>query len=288
MPSATTSAPLRQGPHLIPSDPRTAWLDAYRRVRSETERRAAPLAAEDQVIQSMPDASPTKWHRAHTTWLFEQFLLTPNVAGYRPFDDRFAFLFNSYYVQAGPRHERFKRGLVTRPTTTEVAAYRAHVDAAMEDFIGGLDDEKLRALAPVIEIGLNHEQQHQELILTDILHAFGCNPTSPAYDDAWEMPKPAGARAETVSIPSGIRRIGHDDDGFSFDNESPAHDVLLQPVRIDRQLVTNAQWLAFMDDGGYRTPPLWLSAGWATAAPTRPIPATGRSRARWASTTASS
>jgi ergothioneine biosynthesis protein EgtB len=245
-------------------NPSAPWLAAYRAVREETERRAAPLSAEDQIIQSMPDASPTKWHRAHTTWFFEQFLLTPNVPDYRPFDDRFAFLFNSYYVSAGPRYARPQRGLITRPNGAEVTAYRAHVDAAMEALLEAADADAIARLAPLIEIGLNHEQQHQELMLTDILHAFAQNPTSPAYDPTWQPPR-GRAGDDYVALPPGVHRVGYDEGGFCFDNEKPAHETLLQPVRIARGLVTNAQWLAFMRDGGYATPTLWLSDGWAKA-----------------------
>jgi ergothioneine biosynthesis protein EgtB len=234
---------------------------AFRTVRGETERRAAPLSAEDQVIQSMPDASPIKWHRAHTTWFFEQFILAPNAPGYRVFDERFAFLYNSYYVSAGPRYARPKRGLITRPSVAEVGDYRAHVDAAMHHLIEGADAETFARVAPLVEIGLNHEQQHQELMLTDILHAFAQNPTSPAYDPAWSMPRPASGGS--VTVPAGIYRIGHEGEGFSFDNEGPSHQVLLRSVRLG-PLVTNAEWLAFMQDGGYTTPTLWLSDGWAT------------------------
>ena len=237
------------------------WAEAFRAVRAETERRAAPLSDEDQVVQSMPDASPTKWHRAHTTWFFEQFLLQPNVADYRAFDERFAFLFNSYYVAAGPRHARPERGLVTRPNASEVAAYRAHVDRKVIDLIVGADDATLATIIPIIEIGLNHEQQHQELLLTDILHAFAQNPTSPAYDARWQ-PSPALASNAFVKLPGGIYKIGHDSDAFCFDNEQPAHQVLLQDVAIGRGLVTNGEWLEFMTDGGYAAPELWLSNGW--------------------------
>src|SRR5690242_2277929 len=154
---------------------RAAWVTAYRRVREETERRAAPLSAEDQTVQSMPDASPTKWHRAHTTWFFEQFLLLPHARAYRVFDEAFAFLFNSYYVSAGPRHTRAARGLLTRPSVAEVAAYRRHVDAAVEDLVAGASAKEIAAILPILEIGLHHEQQHQELMLTDILHALAQN-----------------------------------------------------------------------------------------------------------------
>src|SRR6201996_5914388 len=151
-------------------DPRQFWADAFRAVRAETERRSAPLSAEDQMVQSMADASPTKWHRAHTTWFLEQFLLVPYLAGYRPFDARFAYLFNSYYVAAGPRHARPKRGLLTRPSVAEVAASRAHVDAAVETLVAEAASDRIGEILRVLEIGLHHEQQHQELILTDILH----------------------------------------------------------------------------------------------------------------------
>jgi ergothioneine biosynthesis protein EgtB len=244
-------------------DRRQAWLEAYRGVRAETERRAAPLSPEDQIVQSMPDASPTKWHRAHTTWFFEQFLLVPNLTDYRVFDERFAFLFNSYYVAAGPRHERPKRGLITRPDATEVADYRAHVDAAVARLLTTVDDAALDALVPIVEIGLNHEQQHQELILTDILHAFAQNPTAPAYDDQWTWSSHSADIDDVVVLDAGIRRIGNDGKGFMFDNEGPAHDVLLQPVRLARRLVTNAEWLEFMAEDGYATASLWLSDGWA-------------------------
>jgi ergothioneine biosynthesis protein EgtB len=260
-------APISAGNDVIEAgrpagDLRQRWLSSFRAVRAETERRAALLSAEDQVVQSMPDASPTKWHRAHVTWFFEQFLLRPHAKDYRAFDERFAFLYNSYYVSAGPRQARSQRGLITRPTVAEVAAYRAHVDDAVTDLIQtakNFDD-----LIPVIEIGLQHEQQHQELLLTDILHAFSFNATHPAYDPDWDWPK-TGDRAAADAPLGGIHTIGHGGGGFCFDNERPAHQVLLQPVRLSPSLVTNGQWLEFMADGGYATPTLWLSDGWATA-----------------------
>ena len=210
----------------------------------------------------MADASPAKWHRAHTAWFFEQFLLKEFTRVNAVFDERFAFLFNSYYVAAGPRHARPQRGLVTRPSVAEVTAYRAHVDAAVEALIEGTDDAAFEAIVPILEIGLNHEQQHQELILTDILHAFAQNPTCPVYDPAWRMPA-AGGGGGFAPLPTGIHTIGHDGDGFSFDNEGPQHEVLLREASIARGLVTNAQWLEFIADGGYETPSLWLSDGWA-------------------------
>ena len=242
---------------------RATWRAAFLGVRAETERRAAPLSAEDQIVQSMADASPTKWHRAHVTWFFETFLLRPHLPGYEIFDERFPFLFNSYYVAAGPRHARPQRGLITRPDSEDVLAYRAHVDAAVTRLLDSVTDEDADRVFTIMEIGLHHEQQHQELILTDILHAFAQNPTDPAYDADWQPPKPAGGPRSQVAVPKGIHAIGHDTRGFSFDNESPLHDELIADVRIARHLVSNADWLAFMEAGGYETPSLWLSDGWA-------------------------
>ncbi len=247
-----------------PNDPRTIWREAFRTVRAETERRAAPLGPEDQVVQSMPDASPTKWHRAHTTWFLEQFLLVPRLAGYRVFDEQFAYLFNSYYVAAGPRHARPRRGLLTRPDCEQIAAFRAHVDDGVARLLAGAEETALAEVVRILEIGLHHEQQHQELILTDILHAFAQNPVAPAYDPDWQAPRAQSSSGEFADLPSGIHSIGFAGDGYCFDNEGPAHQVLLQPARIGRGLVTNAQWLEFMADGGYGTPSLWLSDGWAT------------------------
>ena len=225
---------------------------------------AAPriLSPEDQIVQSMADASPAKWHRAHTTWFFETFLLKPHAANYREFDERFGFLFNSYYVAAGPRHARPERGLITRPNVEEVAAYRAHVDAAVDRLLESADPATLDKIVPIVEIGLHHEQQHQELMLTDILHAFAQNPTHPAYDPAGSRRR-SSAATDYARIPSGIRSIGFDGDGFCFDNEQPAHQVLLQEAVIARHLVTNREWLKFMADGGYASHDLWLSDGWA-------------------------
>jgi ergothioneine biosynthesis protein EgtB len=272
MPPTTSSPVLRrvrdEGDTAIvatsaPNDPRTIWRERFRAVRAETERRAAPLGPEDQVVQSMPDASPTKWHRAHTTWFLEQFLLVPRLVDYRVFDERFAYLFNSYYVAAGPRHARPRRGLLTRPDCEEVGAFREHVDAAVARLLDTVPESELTDAARILEIGLHHEQQHQELLLTDILHAFAQNPVAPAYDDGWRMPRAPSSRGGFADLPSGIRSIGFAGEGYCFDNEGPAHQVYLQPARIARGLVTNAQWLEFMADGGYATPSLWLSDGWA-------------------------
>jgi ergothioneine biosynthesis protein EgtB len=272
MPPATSSSVLRrvrdEGDTAIvaaaaPNDPRIIWRERFRTVRSETERRAAPLGPEDQMVQSMPDASPTKWHRAHTTWFLEQFLLLPRLADYRVFDEQFAYLFNSYYVAAGPRHARPRRGLLTRPDCDHVSAFRAHVDAAVERLLATAPDSELADIVRIVEIGLHHEQQHQELILTDILHAFAQSPVAPAYDDGWRMPPMPSLRGGFADLPSGIHTVGFAGNGYCFDNEGPAHRAYLQPARIARALVTNAQWLEFMADGGYSTPSLWLSDGWA-------------------------
>jgi ergothioneine biosynthesis protein EgtB len=262
---------------------RRAALQAYRDVRSHTENLAAPLSPEDQVIQSMPDASPTKWHRAHTTWFFEQFLLQPHARNYQVFDPSFAYLFNSYYVAAGPRHERPKRGLITRPPAAEIAAYRAHVDAAVGRLVAGCAEDRLGDVLRILEIGLNHEHQHQELILTDILHAFAQNPCAPIYDPSWQFPavhEPLASELHSMNTggPDGspvarrfvelaeeVHIIGHGGEDFCFDNEEPAHRVLVGPARVARSLVTNGEWLAFMRDGGYDNPTLWLSDGWAAA-----------------------
>ena len=253
-------------PHHYGSDARDAWSDVFRTVRAETERRAAPLSPEDQVVQSMPDASPIKWHRAHTTWFFEQFVLAARVPSYRAYDPSFAFLFNSYYVAAGPRHTRANRGLVTRPGAAEVARYRAHVDAAIGNLLADAAATAFGEVARLIEIGLHHEQQHQELILTDILHAFSENPIAPVYDPDWRWPRCAADRDDWCELPEGIHTVGHQGRGFCFDNETPAHRALVGPVRLARNLVTNGEWLAFMRDKGYARPELWLSDGWATVA----------------------
>jgi ergothioneine biosynthesis protein EgtB len=198
------------------------------------------------------------------TWFFEQFLLVPHDPAYRIFDERFPFLFNSYYVAAGPRHARPQRGLITRPNGEDVRAYRAHVDAAVERFIAHVPAADAERVLAIVEIGLHHEQQHQELLLTDILHAFAENPTDPAYDPDWKAPRATQGPRGYVEIPAGIHAIGHDGRGFCFDNETPVHDELIPHVRIARHLVTNGEWLEFIAAKGYATPSLWLSDGWTT------------------------
>ena len=220
---------------------------------------AAPLSDADATIQPFPDASPAKWHLAHTSWFFETFVLRDHVPGYRPFDDRWAYLFNSYYEAEGPRHDRPRRGMLSRPSLDEVRSYRAHVDEALDRALPSLPAEA----APIIELGINHEQQHQELFLTDILATFAENPLEPAYG---ELPPPACFAVEPLTFHrgrEGVIEIGAPGDGFAFDSERPRHRVFLSPHEIASQKVTNREWREFIDDGGYRTPTLWLSDGWA-------------------------
>jgi ergothioneine biosynthesis protein EgtB len=236
----------------------------YAAVRGWTETLCAPLETEDYVVRSMPDASPAKWHLAHTSWFFETFVLGPHAAGYVPLDGRYAYLFNSYYVQAGERHCRAQRGLVTRPTVAEVYAYRAHVDRAMTALLTAEPSADVRAL---VTLGLHHEQQHQELLVTDLKHLFWTNPLRPTYRDADPSSGVGDAAdgASFVELDGGVYEIGHAGAGFAFDNEGPRHRVYLQPFAIGARLVTNAEYLAFMADGGYARPTLWLSAGWDAA-----------------------
>ncbi|WBV41943.1 ergothioneine biosynthesis protein EgtB [Pseudoroseomonas cervicalis] len=258
----TPDRPAKPGPGHDIATPDLATLAArWRRVRAHTEALAADLSPEDQCIQSMPDASPVKWHRAHTSWFFEQFLLTPHLPGYEPCDRRFAFLFNSYYEQAGPRHARPQRGMLTRPSAGEVGAYRRHVDAAMERLLAGpLPPEALE----LVELGLQHEQQHQELLVTDLLHGFSLNPLRPAMLPGWQEPEgPSREAAAMRPVEGGVVRIGALNSGFAFDNERPCHEVLVPPFRIASHLVSNAEWCGFIADGGYRQPLLWMSEGFS-------------------------
>ncbi len=230
-------------------------------VRNRTDDLCAALSAEDQCVQSMPDASPAKWHRAHTTWFFEEFVLRPHAPGYGVFDVAFRYLFNSYYESVGARHPRPFRGLLTRPGASAVGAYRAHVDRHMHELLA----EPSGACAELVTLGLHHEQQHQELLVTDILHAFAQNPLAPAALPGWREPSGAPGPTRMVEAAGGLISIGQDGEGFAFDNERPRHTVLLAPYRIADRLVRNAEYLAFMEDGGYRTPGLWMSDGWAVA-----------------------
>ena len=233
----------------------------YLAIRSVTQALARPLSAEDCALQSMPDASPVKWHLAHTTWFFETFVLVPHVAGYRPLHAAYRTLFNSYYHAVGERHPRAQRGLLSRPSLEEVLAYRRHVDDAMLALL----DARPPALSSLIELGLQHEQQHQELILTDVKHLLSCNPLEPVYQKQWPLTPIRPRERRWIAFDGGVREIGHDGEGFCFDNETPRHRVALQPFLIASQPVTHGEFIEFIDDGGYRRPELWLSAGWDVA-----------------------
>jgi ergothioneine biosynthesis protein EgtB len=234
-------------------------LQRYTNVRAHTEHLTASLSAEDQCVQSMPDASPAKWHRAHTTWFFEQFVLGTFLPNYRAFNADFSYLFNSYYEAVGPRHPRPSRGLLTRPSAEQVSDYRAHVDAAMLQLLLHAPADA----APLIELGLQHEQQHQELLLTDMLHAFAQSPLSPAVLPDWQEPRTATGTPCFVDCAGGLVQIGHAGDGFCFDNETPLHSEFVAPYQISSHLVRNRDWLAFIADQGYRAATLWMSDGWA-------------------------
>jgi ergothioneine biosynthesis protein EgtB len=256
----------------------TSLARQYRDVRAYTARLCDPLETEDMVVSSMPDVSPTKWHLAHTSWFFETFVLAPRDPAYRSPNPKYAFLFNSYYVQAGERHCRAQRGLVTRPTVEEVLSYRAHVDDHMLRLLDEMNEDE------TVTLGLHHEQQHQELILTDIKHVLWMNPLRPSYGSrpaqrerrsqptrvhlqdtrAVSSRQRASRAGEFTDVSEGVYRIGHAGDGFAFDNESPEHRVFVETFRIARALVTNGEYLRFIEEGGYRRPDLWLAAGWAT------------------------
>ncbi|MGO8670648.1 MAG: ergothioneine biosynthesis protein EgtB [Capsulimonadaceae bacterium] len=258
--------------------------DQYRSVRALSETLCETLTTEDYVIQPMPDCSPTKWHLAHTSWFFETFLLKDGVDGYRSPHPQYDFLFNSYYNAVGARHCRPKRGLISRPTVADTYAYRKHVDTAMLELLATAASEELRKIEPLVTIGLHHEQQHQELMLTDIKYVFWENPLRPAFRPSdlgrvgaegslagMDLHLPAAMRPAMdrpvmnwVDFDGGLVWIGHDGGGFAFDNEGPCHQVFLQPYALGSRLVTSGEYLAFMDDDGYRRPELWLAEGWST------------------------
>ncbi|HBI41606.1 MAG TPA: ergothioneine biosynthesis protein EgtB [Planctomycetales bacterium] len=252
---------LRAGPSRL--------VDAYTSVRQQTERLCEPLAAEDYVVQSMSDASPVKWHLAHTSWFFETFVLAAACDDYVSFDSHFGFLFNSYYNAVGDRLPRARRGLLSRPTVGEIHRYRAQVDEQMLTLLRN-DAPLPLSLASVVELGLHHEQQHQELILTDLKHAFGANPLRPAYRDS-PFPSPPyrlgdpekGSALNWLHFPAGVRWIGRAGDGFAFDNETPRHRVYVEAFLLADRLTTCGEYRAFLDAGGYDRPEAWLSDGWA-------------------------
>lgn len=241
---------------------RGGLAERYVQVRRVTERLAEPLSPEDQTVQSMPDVSPTKWHRAHVSWFFETFLLEPRLPGYHDYRSGFGFLFNSYYETAGQRYPRPARGLVSRPGVAEVADYRRHVD---EHMLRLLDRPLRRDASFLVELGLNHEQQHQELLVMDIKHVLSMSPLDPAYTSCLpaETIEPPGDAPGWIAHPGGDVAVGHSGNGFAFDNESPRHVTRLPAFELCDRLVTCGEWLAFIDDDGYRRPGLWLSDGWA-------------------------
>jgi ergothioneine biosynthesis protein EgtB len=253
MAAAGGPALMKKRAHPLPL-PDARHAQPYRAVRQATLDLVAPLSAEDCAIQSMPDASPAKWHLAHTTWFFETFVLQPHVPGYRVFDATYGYLFNSYYNAIGERHPRPERGMLSRPSLNEVLAYRRYVDESVL---------AAKALpAGLLELGLHHEQQHQELVLTDLKHLLSRNPLKPAYQKTWPL-TPIRARARSwIPFAGGLHEIGHEGAGFAFDNEKPRHRVWLEDFEMASHSVTHGDFLDFIEDGGYRRPELWLSAGW--------------------------
>lgn len=243
---------------------RQALLSRYREVRYYSEYLCEPLVAEDYVIQSMPDCSPTKWHLAHTSWFFETFLLKPALLGYEAKYPQYNYLFNSYYNAIGERHCRPKRGLLSRPTVAETYAYRAEIDSQMRQLLETVDDVQLEALEPLVILGLHHEQQHQELLVTDLKHAFASNPLRPIYRERKPVNDAAPPALQWHEWPAGVYEIGHNGEGFAFDNEGPRHKEYLNAFALASRLVTCGEYLEFMADGGYQRPELWLSAGWNT------------------------
>jgi ergothioneine biosynthesis protein EgtB len=233
----------------------------FHRIRQTSLDLAAPLAVEDMVVQSMPDASPTRWHLAHITWFFEHFLLAPRLTGFQPYREGWDYLFNSYYYTVGDMYERPERGLLSRPTVSEILDYRAHVDAQMAVLIDqNVGDEQFLFL---LELGLNHEQQHQELMLTDIKHALSCNPLQPAYREDLQAEAAVSSSLNFIGFDGGIVEMGCDRSEFCFDNETPRHRVLLNPFEFGSRLVSNCEYLEFIREGGYRHPEFWLSDGWS-------------------------
>ena len=248
-------------PRFTPAPDTTSLLARrYRAIRSATERLSAPLSAEDCAIQSMPDASPVKWHLGHTSWFFETFVLAPHLPGYALYEPAFRVLFNSYYNAVGEKHPRPRRGLLSRPSLDSVRAYRAHVDNGMARLLAEGSSEP--ALPSLIELGLHHEQQHQELILTDLKHMLSCNPLRPSYLPGGDVPRPRERPLVWIESDEALIEIGHDGDGFAFDNEMPRHREFVAAHALASRPVTNGEYLEFIADGGYRRADLWLSEGW--------------------------
>jgi ergothioneine biosynthesis protein EgtB len=238
------------------------WLARYRDVRRESERICQPLTIEDYCIQSMPDVSPPKWHLAHTSWFFETFILRPFAPSYVIFHPRYDYLFNSYYETVGSPYPRPQRGLLSRPTVADIYDYRAHVDAAMSKFVSRCPEEHVQTVRDRLVLGLHHEQQHQELLFTDIKYNLALNPLRPAYSDIAESPSATAPSLAWVAYPGGVQEIGYRGGEFSFDNETPCHRVYLNDFALASRCVTNGEYMAFMQDRGYERSDLWLSDGW--------------------------
>src|SRR4051812_28739521 len=243
--------------------PRTSLAARYRATRDRTEWLCAPLEPEDYQLQSMPECSPPKWHLAHTAWFFETFVLAPHAPRFRPFHPLYRYLFNSYYDAVGDRWPRPARGLLSRPAVAEVYAYRHAIDERTLALIESADEPTLAAIAPLVELGLNHEEQHQELLLTDLKHAFGLNPLRPRYAPPVDSPRADAPPLEWEYHAAGVRWVGHDGSGFAFDNEGPRHRVFVAAFEIASRPVTCDEFVRFVADGGYDRPELWLSDGWA-------------------------
>jgi ergothioneine biosynthesis protein EgtB len=241
---------------------KTELLERYLSVRRFSEQLCQTLEPEDYVIQTMPEMSPTKWHLAHTSWFFETFVAKPHVRDYRPLHPQYAFLFNSYYNAAGKMHSRPQRGLISRPTVKDTYTYRHHVDATMESLLQSADDSLLQTLTPLIVLGLNHEQQHQELMLTDIKHVFWMNPLRPAFRPEIPTVEKLARKPGWLQFDAGLCSVGFEGEDFCFDNETPRHQVFLNKFSLASQLVTNRDFLAFIEDGGYQRSELWLSLAW--------------------------
>jgi ergothioneine biosynthesis protein EgtB len=235
--------------------------ERYSQVRRRSLALAEPLSAEDCVVQSMPDASPVKWHLAHTTWFFETFVLEAYARHFKPYAAAFRVLFNSYYNTVGDKHPRPQRGMLTRPSLQEVLAYRAHVDQRMTELLSSRSSAQ-QAIADLVTLGIHHEEQHQELILTDVKHLLSRNPTAPAYCQRWPLTAVGRRKLDWKPVSGGTYEVGHAGDGFAFDNEGPQHRVLVRDFALASHPVTYGEYLAFMEDEGYRRPELWLSMGW--------------------------
>jgi ergothioneine biosynthesis protein EgtB len=243
---------------------RSALIERFQQVRDFSEALCAPLATEDYVIQSMPDCSPTKWHLAHVSWFFETFLLKPNVPEYVSPNPAYAYLFNSYYNAVGDKYPRPQRGLISRPTVADAYQYRAHVDEQVQDLLECAEPHDFMRLEPIVTLGLHHEQQHQELIVTDLKHMLSHNPLHPVYVERPVDPAVKLAPLGWQDFDEGVYWIGHSGDDFAFDNEQPRHRQFIHPFRLATRPVTNSEYLEFMHDGGYERPEFWLSMGWAT------------------------